>query len=469
MESAERDPVDELADDFVARQRRGETPTVEEYAARYPEHADEIRDLFPAIAAMERFKPQPGPQRLWPGETRSPSGTLGDCRLIREIGRGGMGVVYEAEQESLGRRVAVKVLPGAGRVDDQAMGRFLREARTAASLHHGNIVPVFGAGEDQGLRYYIMPLIAGVGLDRVLRSLRQRSGLAEGAAALSTADPRSAEAESIADTLLDGSLAAESSAAAPARSGKPEGLAERPPGGPHPALGPLYWQCIARIGIQVADALEHAHEQGVWHRDIKPANLLLDGSGTVWVTDFGLAKAMADDDLSRTGDLVGTLLYMAPERFCGAADARSDIYSLGLTLYERLTLRALHLTGDRAEMIRQATEGRHEPPRATNPRIPRDLETIILKAIDPEPRFRYATAGALSADLARFCAGEPIAARRAAAPERLVRWIGRNRVVAALAITSIVLALFGAYFFYLFLTAPPWARPGRPPFPLPPP
>src|SRR6202044_3237871 len=128
-----------------------------------------------------------------------------------------------------------------------------------------------------------------------------------------------------------------------------------------------------RIGIQVADALQHAHDQGVWHRDIKPANLLLDTAGIVWVTDFGLAKAIAHDDLSRTGDLVGTLRYMAPERFCGGGDARSDIYSLGLTLYELLTPQPVPLTGDRAAMIRQASEGHRLPPRTLNPRIPRDL------------------------------------------------------------------------------------------------
>src|SRR5262249_18481683 len=137
-------------------------------------------------------------------------------------------------------------------------------------------------------------------------------------------------------------------------------------------------------------------------------------------------------------------------------------------LHELLTLQSAQLSGDRAEMIRRATEGRHLPPRELNPRVPRDLDTIILKSIDPDPRFRYASAGDLSVDLARFCAGRTIAARRAGVPGRLVRWIGRNRLIALLALTSIVLALFGAYFFYLFLTAPPWARPPHPPFGPPP-
>jgi serine/threonine protein kinase len=443
LADTERDPVEALADDYVARRRRGEAPTIDEYTARCPERADEIRALFPAIAALERWKPQPASP---PGKLPL-QGRLGDCRLISEIGRGGMGVVYEAEQESLGRRVAVKVLPHVAWADDQPMQRFLREAKTAANLRHTNIVPVFGVGEEQGLHYYIMPLIPGVGLDRVVQALRAKFAVTdEGVTADSPADPRRAEAESIALALLDGTPAA----------------------GTLAAFGRRYWQAVARIGIQVADALEHAHEQGILHRDIKPANLLLDPAGTVWVTDFGLAKAMAHDDLSRTGDLVGTLRYMAPERFQGVCDARSDIYSLGLSLYELVTLRTVHLTGDRAEMVRQATVGQHPPPRALNPRIPRDLETVILKAVDPDLRFRYASAGALSADLARFCAGQPIEARRTAAPERLLRWMGRNRMVSSLAIIAIALALFGAYFFYLFLTAPPWARPPLRPFPPPP-
>ncbi len=468
----ERDPVEALADDYVARRRRGETPTIDEYAERCPERADEIRALFPAIAAMERWKPQLGPRRDRSGDKLLHPGRLGDCRLIREIGRGGMGIVYEAEQESLGRRVAVKVLPRLPWADDQPMQRFVREARTAANLRHGNIVPVFGVGEDQELHYYIMPLISGVGLDRVVRALQQRFAPSYGDLAVdSTADALTAEVQSITQTLLDDSFPSGSTATSPTESGAADTVKDRPDRSAPAstlALGTRYWRCVARLGIQVADALQHAHEQGVWHRDIKPANLLLDTSGMVWVTDFGLAKAISHDDLSRTGDLVGTLRYMAPERFRGGCDGRSDIYSLGLTLYELVTLQPVQLTGDRAEMVRQASDGHRLPPRALNPRIPRDLETVILKAIDPDPRFRYATAGALSADLARFSAGRPIAARRAALPERVSRWIGRNPVVAGLVITSIVLGLIAAYFFGLWLRAPHWDRPPPPPFDFPP-
>jgi hypothetical protein len=216
---------------------------------------------------------------------------------------------------------------------------------------------------------------------------------------------------------------------------------------------------VARIGRQVAEALQHAHDAGVLHRDIKPANLLLDAEGTVWVADFGLAKAMTHDDLSRTGDLVGTLRYMAPERFKGECDGRSDLYSLGLTLYELMTLRPAHDVPDRAELIRKIAEGEPTRPRQIDPSIPLDLETVILKSLEADPARRYASSGEMAADLARFADGLPVLARRAGFMERSARWINRNRALAALGFLSIVLGLFGAYFFRLWYYAPP--RPGR--------
>jgi eukaryotic-like serine/threonine-protein kinase len=466
----DRDPVEALADEFVARRRRGETPSLDEYAARCPERADEIRELFPAIAAMERWKPRPSipRQRIDGGPIRE---RIGEYRLIREIGRGGMGIVYEAEQASLGRRVAIKVLPGVGWADDRPMQRFLREAKTTAGLRHGNIVPVFAVGHEDELHYYVMPLILGSGLDRVVLELRERR-----IASIDGADSFDEDIMSIARTLLNRSNARSSADwnGASTRSGLEGGSgvpfireasgvpAWRPRG---KDVGLRHWQGVAQIGRQVAEALQHAHEAGVLHRDIKPANLLLDADGVVWVADFGLAKAMNHDDLSRTGDLVGTLRYMAPERFKGLCDARSDIYSLGLTLYELMTLRPAHDVPDRAELIRKIAEAEPTRPRDLDPSIPLDLETLVLKAIDPDPKRRYASAGELAEDLARFVDGFPVLARRPAPLERLVRWIDRNRMLAGLAFLSIVLALFSAYFFRLFLMAPP--RPGefRPPRP----
>src|SRR5262245_3668110 len=169
VSDVERDPVEELAAEFMERQRRGENPTIEEYTSRHPELADEIRDLFPTIAALEGWKLESAARAPEPPKKLT---YLGDFRIIREIGRGGMGIVYEAEQESLNRRVAVKVLPQSALLREKQLRRFEREAKTAARLHHTNIVPVFGVGEQDGLHYYVMQFIRGVGLDAVIDALR---------------------------------------------------------------------------------------------------------------------------------------------------------------------------------------------------------------------------------------------------------------------------------------------------------
>jgi serine/threonine-protein kinase len=214
------------------------------------------------------------------------------------------------------------------------------------------------------------------------------------------------------------------------------------PGRNRTETGRHYWQSVARIGIQVAEALEYAHGQGVLHRDIKPSNLLLDTQGTVWVTDFGLAKAAGEgDNLTHSGDIVGTLRYMAPERFSGVSDTRGDIYSLGLTLYELIAQRPAFEETDRTRLIKQVCECAPQPPRRLNPAIPRDLETIVLKAIDREPARRYASAGALAADLKRFVDDRPIQARQVGAAERLWRWARRNPAVACLSAAVFVLLL----------------------------
>jgi tetratricopeptide (TPR) repeat protein len=206
-----------------------------------------------------------------------------------------------------------------------------------------------------------------------------------------------------------------------------------------------YWQSVARIGVQVANALNYAHRQGTLHRDIKPANLLIDEGGTIWVADFGLAKAMEQDNVSRTGDIVGTLRYMAPEQFLGTADVRSDIYSLGLTLYELLTLKpAFDETQRKRSFLHDAGSLEPARPRRTNPSIPRDLETIILKAIAAEPDARYQTSAELSEDLQRFLEDRPIQARRANVAERLLRWRRRNPAVATLSGLAISLLLLVA-------------------------
>jgi eukaryotic-like serine/threonine-protein kinase len=459
-------PLEALAAEFVERQRRGETPSVEAYAVEHPELATQIRDLFPTIAALEKVRAgqeQPDDRRQivsTPKLTR-----LGDFRIVREIGRGGMGIVYEAMQESLGRRVAVKVLARHSRLDDSHRRRFHREARTAARLHHTNIVPILGVGEQEGLDYFVMQYIEGVGLDSVIFRMRSASGVnpltmrlssywrqGEGTGKLA-APTRQAESPSgisgnkpageIPATQVDFTLSDTGQQVASTTKSKTQaetgtnGATVAGTGSQVGATHPLrqvlrtYWQDVAFVGLQVAQALEYAHSQGTLHRDIKPGNLLVDDHGTTWVADFGLAKAMDQDAVSRTGEVLGTLLYMAPEQWRGVADARSDIYSLGVTLYELATLRVPLEVHDRMKSL-----GRSNPlsavtaPRKICPSLPVDLETIVMKAMADEPAHRYQTAGELAADLGRFLQDQPISVRRPSPWERWWRWRRRNPAAA---------------------------------------
>lgn len=455
-----RDPVEELAEDFLERYRRGERPAISEFAARAPEHADEIRELFPALIVMELRSPA----ALAPAAASPPAvplQRLGDYRILREVGRGGMGIVYAADHEALGRQVALKVLLPTSAGDSRCLLRFRREARAAARLHHTNIVPVFDIGQREGWHYYAMQLIHGQGLDAVIAELRRlRGSPAEG-----TGSPTSGAAIGLAGSVLAGQFCGEEPAAGPAPASRPcaagapgpsptssigrEGDGGGPSSAPHDDSGfssrsdLSFYRSVARLGLQVAGALAYAHGQRVLHRDIKPSNLLLDTSGTVWVTDFGLAKEQGED-LTRTGDVVGTLRYLAPERLSGTSDARSDLYSLGLTLYELLTLRPAFRQPDRARLVHAIAHEEPPPPRQLDPHMPRDLETIVLKAITKEPAGRYPTAEALEEDLRRFLTDRPIHARRSTVWERTWRWCRRNPALAGLmaALTLTFLAGF---------------------------
>jgi WD40 repeat protein/serine/threonine protein kinase len=448
--SAEQQLLNDLAEEFADRQRRGERPSLGEYADRYPHLAGQIRELFPALVMMEQVRPATadatGAYDGPPGVEGARLERLGDYRILREVGRGGMGIVYEAEQISLGRHVALKVLPAAALLEPKHLLRFEREAKAAARLHHTNIVPVYGVGEDGGLHYYVMQFIPGLALDEVLTELRR---LRQGGAAL-PANGRTADASAAAQALLTGTFT-NGSQPRSAGEGKPEPSAASSVHLPGQAegssltdTGRAYWHGVARIGIQVADALAYAGSQGILHRDIKPANLLLDGQGTVWGTDFGLAKATADtDNLTHVGDVVGTLRYMAPERFQGPGDARSDIYALGLTLYELLTLRPAFPESDRHRLVEQVMHAEPTRPRRLNADVPRDLETVVLKAIDRDPARRYPTATALADDLRRFLEDRPIRARRVSTRERLWRWCRRNPLVASLMAALVLVFLLG--------------------------
>ncbi len=190
--------------------------------------------------------------------------------------------------------------------------------------------------------------------------------------------------------------------------------------------GSIYFREVARLGAQVADALEYAHHQGVIHRDIKPSNLLLDTRGNVWVTDFGLAKLAEGDELSQSHDLVGTMRFMAPERFRGVTSPLGDVYSLGATLYELLTLKPAFPERDEARLIDQIVHESPVPLRQHDHRIPRDLETLVQKALAKEPKDRFATAGELGDELQRYLESRPIRSRPVGPAERLWRWCKRS-------------------------------------------
>ena len=423
--NTERDPLELLAAEYMERLRQGQSPSVEEYAAQHPTLEEEIRELFPTIAATERLKAR---QERSSGGLASLGAAqlkrLGDFRIIREIGRGGMGVVFEAEQESLRRRVAVKVLPRQVLLDAKHLKRFEREARIAANLHHTNIVEVFGVGEQDGFHYYVMQYIHGVGLDCLIpelaKAVRNQTGNSPPSPASTVSNTHPESASAAARRLLGEDAW---------RTGR---------------LGSVYWQAVARIGLQAADALHYAHSLETLHRDIKPANLLLDTQGTVWLADFGLAKAAQSDDISLSNDLVGTLRYMAPEQFRGSTDYRSDIYSLGLTLYELLALRLAYEETDRSRLIQRITEGPPPPPGSAERGIPRDLETIILKAASHDVKQRYQSAAAMADDLRCFLEDRPIQARRVGPVERLGRWCRRNKALAGLAGTTLFLLVLVA-------------------------
>jgi WD40 repeat protein/serine/threonine protein kinase/tetratricopeptide (TPR) repeat protein len=449
--SAERDPLERLAEEFVNRFRAGKRPSLDEYCQRHPELAEQIRDLFPALVEMEQLRPATGEHTgdFVPSVEPSAPVRVGEFRILRRVGSGGMGVVYEAVQESLGRHVALKLLPAESLIDPKRLERFRREARAAARLHHTNIVPVFGVGEAEGRHFYAMQFIDGHPLDVVIEEVKRLKG----EPAVPPAAPRAVS--EVAAALVTGSFVGPAPAGIDdARATVTHGLGSAPASGSAdsaPALsgsisegGRHYWATVARTGAQVADALAHAHGQGVLHRDIKPANLLLDLRGTVWVTDFGLAKANDADDLTHAGDIVGTLRYMAPERFDGPGDARADVYALGLTLYELLTLRPAFRADNRAKLVEQVLAAAPATPRSIDPRIPRDLETIVLKAIARDPALRYRTAAELGADLRRFTEDRTILARRASSAEQAWRWCRRNPAVASLLAVVLVVLAVGA-------------------------
>ena len=426
--------IDVLVDEFTRELRAENRPDIEKYVAEYPQLEEQIRHLFPMLEMMEsRNKNELTEhsvdmideelQNLGPQPARR---SIGDYRIIRELGRGGMGIVYLAEQEALGRKVAIKVLPESAQFDQRRMQRFQLEAKAAGKLHHSNIVPVFDVGNDDEVSFLVMQYIEGVSLDHVLRKMRDDSDPNHtlGFDGINTSienDSHTSESELNSD--LDHSVAVSVSAL---------------------SVGGKFYRNVAKIGAEVSEALAYAHSEDVLHRDIKPGNLMLDSSGHAWITDFGLAKILNDVNLTKTGETVGTLRYVSPEQLNGRSDARSDIYSLGLTLYEMLTLKPAFKGSDFAEMVQEIGEKEPVKPRRIDSQIPRDLETIVLTAIEKDPRKRYQTADALRDDLQRYLDGKTIRAKQTSEVERFIKAVKRRPIISSLAALLLASLVLGA-------------------------
>tara|TARA_R110002095_G_scaffold127578_2_gene110640 strand:- start:6629 stop:7819 length:1191 start_codon:yes stop_codon:yes gene_type:complete len=364
--ATERMPLELLASRFVDEHRRWMNPSVEAYADAYPEHAAEIRESFPVLIAMEQWK---GNQEYTSLRKQLPDPSdirqLGDCRIIREISRSRTSILYEAVQGKLNRPVIVKLLPWKSEMTPRWRERFEREARLVSRLRHPNIVSFYNTGEDQGYCYSVMQLVNGVGLDQIIQHL--------------AGDQKSRPHEPGAQTT------------AVARTMQQ-----------HP------WRNFASIGLQAAQALSYAHNRKILHHDLKPENLLIDAAGHTWITNFSLAQ-VAEGALKQQS--AKTLCYQAPERFLNQNHAQSDIYSLGIVLYELATRALPFQSHSSSELVAQITHQEPMKPREQNPSIPPDFETIILNCIAKSKQQRYRSAEALSGDLVRFINGRHVKRR----------------------------------------------------------
>ncbi|MEQ1903894.1 MAG: protein kinase [Pirellulaceae bacterium] len=432
----ENNLLGELLDELNSRHRRGEDPRLDEVCHAHPQFADQLRELFSTLCVIEKHRPskpsQPEPAASTISHDKDTF--IGGYKILREVARGGMGVVYEAIQLSLGRHVALKIISSHLIGNELAIERFRREARLASQLHHSNIVPVFDVGSENNICFYAMQYIPGQSLDNVIDELR----------ILPERSPR--KYSPIATTALENPNGAtavfqsqEVNTPMVEVLRQPLQSADTTKATPKNIFSPEFFRNTGRIGVQIADALAYAHGKGILHRDIKPSNILVDANGNAWVTDFGLAKIDETSTLpnqaalTEAGDIVGTLRYLAPERLRGQHDQRCDIYSLAATLYEMLALRPIFESVDRVHLMDLLKNTEPVSLRALNPMIPRDLETIVLKGLSKQRENRYQTAQSMADDLRLFLLDRPIQARRTSFVEKGIRWCLRNRITATLA------------------------------------
>jgi serine/threonine protein kinase/lipoprotein NlpI len=436
----------DVVDEITQQLNAGECVSIDEYLTRYPEIADPLARVFETLTLVRQ--PVVDSKAIDSSIDSPLQGKLGDFRILREIGRGGMGVVYEAEQISLSRRMALKVLPFASVLDDRHLQRFKREAQAAAHLKHPNIVGVHSVGCERGVHFYAMEYIEGQTLEQVIRELKASVQSGELDGPVDSAMSRELKAEAIGQST-NPSGGGGPSADSPDQPTVTSPADTRPE--THAAISTVdsihsrkFFHTVAQLGIQAARALDYAHEMGIVHRDIKPSNLIVDAQGKLSITDFGLAMTQTDADLTMTGDVVGTLRYMSPEQLSGQhviLDYRTDVYSLGATLYELLTLRPAFDGNNRHDLMQQVAEEEPPGPCQVNRSIPKELETIALKAMAKEPQDRYASCGNLVDDLERFVQDRPILAKPPTYLQRAGKWLRRHRPLAWTAGVAVVLFL----------------------------
>ncbi|TWU48514.1 Serine/threonine-protein kinase PrkC [Rubripirellula tenax] len=440
-ESDQDDRVVNAVKQYMSMLDAGQAPSTEDFLNQHAEIADQLRPSLDGLALVHRAAAPKQSGMAAAPDAEFTSKPIGDFQIVGELGRGGMGVVYEAIQLSLGRRVALKVLPFASGLDEVRLQRFRNEAHAAAALHHTNIVPVYAVGSDRGVHFYAMQLIQGQTLADVIEQMREVNSFHR--------DSPDAVIEANIDTTTG-----ERDARAPVKARSSD--ASRGTTHSRPNESTLlnthadrlrYYRTAVKMAHQAAMAIQHAHQYGVIHRDIKPGNLLLDAAGQIWVTDFGLAQIQyADSNMTRTGDPMGTLKYMSPEQAAGKRgemDHRTDIYSLGITLYELLTLEPAIKGDNYRAMLNQVAE--HEPssPKSIVPSLPIELDTIVRKAIAKAPADRYASAQTFADDLQSWLDDKPIAAKPPSALERLAKWRRRNSGLVATASIVLMAATIG--------------------------
>jgi len=404
--------VEEILGRWREARDQGVSVDPEDVIRKHPDLADKLRERFAVMHAVDRVFHKDTVVDHAPKQ-------VGDYRIVKEIGRGGMGVVYEAMDTKMDRRVALKVLALGITGTGDAVRRFQREAKAAGRLHHTNIVPIYGMDQHAGQWYYAMELVEGQSLSGLIAGL-----------------------QGLGDAPTEESLARLSIPAQDARQ-------EARPASTHTG-DRAYFVRVAEMFAGAADALQLAHEQGIVHRDVKPSNLLVAPDGRLKLVDFGLARLEGDGvSMTMTGDLLGTPAYMSPEQAMAKRmdlDHRTDIYSLGATLYEVLTLRRPFDGKSLQEVCSQIITKDPVLPRRANRKIPKDLETIVLKAMEKDRTRRYASAADMARDLRLFAEGGSIRARSIGVTGRAWRKVKRHRVRSALAASLAIAATLGFFF-----------------------